>query len=229
METILNELLACADSDYKSFQSKLIPTVSKDLVLGVRAPMAQKIAKKYANTDTGMLFLSSLPHKYYDEYILHAFMLGYQKCSISEKEVLIKAILPFVDNWAVCDGLCAHLKDFFKNPDDVYGFVLQCTKSHQPYTVRFGLVCLLNYYIDKKYIDDIFKICKETKSQEYYVNMALAWLISFCLIKEYALSLPLLEQKCLDRFVQNKSIQKALESYQIDDEKKMYLRSLKIK
>ena len=141
----------------------------------------------------------------------------------------IVAFLPYVDNWAVCDGLCAHLKNFFKYPNDVYDFVLECVNSDKVYTKRFGLVCLLSYYIDKEHIKDILSICKCIKSQEYYVNMAVAWIISFCLIKEYDSTIPIIEEKSLDRWVHNKAIQKACESYQISDEKKTYLRSLKIK
>ena len=228
METILKELIENADEAYKVFHQKLIPTVDGDLVLGVRAPMAQRIAKKYANTDTGKRFLNSLPHKYYDENIVHAFILGNLMCSQEELKEKIIEFLPYVDNWAVCDGLCAHLKKFFKKPNQVYDFVLACVNSDTVYTKRFGIVALLNYYIDSEHIGDILKLCKDIKSEEYYVNMALAWLISFCLIKEYEKTLPLIEGKSLDKWVHNKSIQKAIESYRIDGAKKEHLRSLKI-
>lgn len=229
MDAILNEIFKNADEKYKSFQSKLIPTIDKGLVLGLRAPYAQRVAKKYASTEDGEKFLSSLPHKYYDENIVHAFMLGNLKVSTATLKARLTEFLPYVDNWAVCDGLVAHLKGFFKEPNDVYDFVISCIKSDEPYTVRFGLVSLLCYYIDKEHISDILKICKSIKSDEYYVNMALAWLISFCLIKEYEISVSLIEAKILDKWVHNKSIQKSCESYQIDENKKTYLRSLKIK
>lgn len=229
METILKEIMECADPAYKNFHAKLIPVVDTGLILGVRAPLAQKIAKKYANTDTGEGFLNSLPHKYYDENIVHAFMLGKLRCEATELIKRISTFLPYVDNWAVCDGLCAHLKNLFKEPSTAYTFVTKCTENEAPYTVRFGLVCLLSYYIDNEHIGDILRICKKLKSEEYYVNMAIAWLLSFCLIKEYSATLPLFEEKSLDKWVHNKSIQKAIESYQIDNEKKTYLRSLKIK
>ena len=229
MDTILNEILENRDSKYKEFHKKLIPNVDEDKVLGLRSPVGQAIAKKYANTKEGEEFLSSLPHRYYDENIVHAFMLGRLKKDKGAIKDLIIAFLPYVDNWAVCDGLCAHLKNFFKSPDDVYDFVIECTKSDKTYTARFGLVCLLNYYIDEKHISDILEICQSINSQEYYVNMALAWLISFCLIKEYDNSITLIEKGALDKWVHNKSIQKALESYRISSDKKDYLRSLKIK
>ena len=228
MNVILNEILENADEKYKIFQSKLIPTIEMDSVLGLRAPISHKIAKKYANTDIGREFLSSLPHKYYDENIVHAFMLGRLKVSHAELKKHLTDFLPHVDNWAVCDGLVAHTKSFFNEPS-AYGFTVECIKSGEAYTVRFGLVSLLCYYIDKEHIFDVLEICKSIKGDEYYVNMALAWLISFCLIKEYEKSIPLIESKTLGRWVQNKSIQKACESYQIDENKKTYLRSLKIK
>lgn len=229
MDTILKEIIQCADPVYRDFQARLLPTVDKETVLGVRAPMAHKIAKKYANTATGTSFLNALPHKYYDENIVHAFMLGSLRCSHGELCAHIRAFLPHVDNWAVCDGLCAHLKNFFKSLSAPYPFVLECVKSDAAYTVRFGLVCLLNYYIDKEHTADILNICKSIKSGEYYVSMAVAWLLSFCLIKEYSLSLPLLQSRVLDKWVHNKAIQKACESHRISNGKKTYLRSLKIK
>lgn len=253
METILKELISCADEGYRAFHARLIPTVDRDLVLGVRSPIAQKIAKKYANTDTGARFLSSLPHKYYDENITHAFMLGNLNCDYTELKAHLIRFLPYVDNWAVCDGLCAHLKSFFKDKErslpfvkscidlSVYGDIPKCFLSplSSTYTIRFGLVCLLSYYIEGKYLDEIFKICKDISplcakkptpaSYSYYVSMALAWLVSFCLIKEYSRTLPLIESRELNGWVHNKAIQKAIESYQITSDQKTYLRSLKIK
>ena len=229
MGRIFEEIIKNADPVYKNFQEKLVPTIPKHTVLGVRAPLAQAIAKQYANTDEGKEFLHDLPHKYYDENVVHAYMLGKTKGSTEELESLICEFLPYVDNWAVCDGLCAHLKNFFKKPNDVYDFVVDCTKSSRVYTVRFGLVCLLDYYIDNNHISEIIEICKSIKSQEYYVNMALSWLISFLLIKQYKKSVVLIERDYLSKWVHNKSIQKACESYRVDNDTKKYLRSLYIK
>ena len=229
MDTILTEIIKNADPVYRDFHKRLIPTVEENTVLGVRSPVAQAIAKKYANTPSGKEFLCSLPHRYYDENIVHAFMLGKLKCTQGELKAHIIEFLPYVDNWAVCDGLCAHLKNFFKNPCQVYDFVLECINSQGVYTLRFGLVCLLNYYITDEYIDRILEICTGIHSQEYYINMALAWLVSFCLIKQYDKTLPLIQRRRLSKWVHNKSIQKAIESYRINEEKKTYLRSLRIK
>lgn len=228
MTKILEEIINNADPAYKSFHQKLIPTVDPECVLGLRAPLAQAIAKKYANASEGEAFLCNLPHKYYDENIVHAFMLGALACGLEELTAKITAFLPFVDNWAVCDGLSAHLKNFFKKPEDVYGFVRECIDSKNSYTVRFGLVCLLNYYVDGEHIDDVLQICQGVKSDDYYINMAIAWLLSICLVKEYEKTLPLIEKRTLPKWVHNKSIQKARESYRITKEQKEFLNGLKI-
>ena len=251
MSVILNEIKSLADEEYKAFHSKLIPTIDGNTVLGLRSEKAHKIAKKYANTDTGKAFLNSLPHKYYDENVIHAFMLCYLKCEEEEKKQRLIRFLPFIDNWAVCDGLCAHLKGFFKNKEEKLDFVMSCinlsvygdiptcflSPTSTTYTVRFGLVCLLTYYIEEKYLDLIFHTCLDVSQlcgsnpkpteYSYYVSMALAWLISFCLIKEYERTVPLLKGGALPKWIHNKSIQKACESYRVDKAKKEYLRTLK--
>lgn len=229
MNTILDEIKEKADLAYKEFHKKLIPTVDENTLLGIRAPLAMAIAKKYVNTRVGDEFLSSLPHKYYDENIVHAFMLGLlkgERCHILQKVALF---LPYVDNWAVCDGLCSHLKWLFKDASSLYSFVVECTKSKSVYTARFGLVCLLNYYIDDVHIDEILNACTIISTNEYYINMAVAWLVSFCLIKQYERTLPIILNKALPVWIHNKAIQKAIESYRIDKDKKSYLRSLRIK
>lgn len=236
MTRILEEIREKADPAYKVFHQKLIPTVDPERVLGLRAPFAKAIAKKYASTSEGEAFLCNLPHRYYDENIVHAFMLGRLKCTQDELKCKLIRFLPYVDNWAVCDGLCAHLKSFFRKPQEVYSFVRSCALGipipqlpKSTYTVRFGLVCLLSYYIDKEHLEDILSICQSIKSDEYYINMAVAWLVSFCLIKEYDGTLPLIKEKRLPVWVHNKAIQKARESYRITKEQKEYLNTLKIK
>lgn len=229
MSIILEKILAHRDLGYRDFHKRLIPTVEESCILGLRSPDAMKIAKEFAFSSEGTEFLKSLPHRYYDENIVHAFMLGRLKCPHGELLVKLKEFLPYVDNWAVCDGLCSHLKLFFKDLEASYPFVLECLQSSSVYTVRFGLVSLLNYYINEKYIEDILKIAVSTVSEEYYINMANAWLVSFCLIKEYEKTVPILEKQLLSTWTHNKSIQKALESYRIDRCRKNYLRGLKIK
>lgn len=227
MNLVSLEILKNADTSYKEFSAKLIPNIDSDKILGLRAPSARNIAKTFVFTDDGNLFLSSLPHTYHDEIIVHAYMLGLLKCSHEEMRVHLNRLLPYIDNWASCDSLCASIKHFFKDLDIAYPFLLSCINSGKTYYIRFGLVCLLDYYINDKYIDKIISIVKAVESDEYYVNMALSWLISVMLVKEYEKTVSILIDASLDIWVHNKSIQKACESYRITNEQKTYLKRLK--
>ena len=229
MNIILKRIYEMCDREYKEFQQLLIPSVFPEAVLGLRSPRAMKIAKEFTGTKEGDLFLATLPHKYYDENVVHAYMLGIIKEDFDAKKKRISSFLPYVDNWAVCDGLCAHLKSFFKDKEKAFPFVLECISSNEEYTKRFGLVTLTCYYIQPEYIDRIIEIAISQKSEDYYVNMAIAWLLSICLVKEYEKTITVFQNPVLPKFVHNKSIQKAIESHQIDREKKEYLRGLKIK
>ncbi|MBR2024689.1 MAG: DNA alkylation repair protein [Clostridia bacterium] len=227
MDKILEEIILKKDDGYKDFHSKLVPNVNN--ILGLRGPVAKEIAKKYANTDTGYAFLENLPHTYYDENLVHGYMLGFLKCDIDKTKEYIEKFLPYIDNWAVCDSMVCGLKRYFKNIDFVSNFVFDCLKSKKTYTVRFGLVSLLDYYVNDNYVDRIFEETLKIKSDEYYVKMAIAWLYSVCLVKRYEKTLPIIENKLLDKWTHNKAIQKAIESFRITNEQKQYLKNLKIK
>lgn len=224
---ILDEIMKNADREYKAFNSKIVPNVEN--MLGLRSPKAKEIAKKYANSDTGKDFLKSLPHKYYDENMVHGYMLGFLKEDASNIEKEIDKFLPYVDNWAVCDTMCLGLKRYFKKTDLVYEKVVEWAKSDKTYTVRFALVSLLSYYIEKSTVNEALETALSVKSDEYYVKMAQAWLISVALVKCYEDTLPYITEQKFDKWVHNKGIQKALESYRISDEQKSHLKSLKIK
>ncbi len=225
MSVILDEIVALCDDEYKEFSKKLIPGC--DNILGLRAPFGRAIAKKYANTTIASEFLSALPHKYHDENIVHAYMLGMQKDDTDKIKKRLSDFLPHINNWAVCDSLCMSLKSFFKKPNLVYDFVLDALKSDKTYTVRFGLVCLLDYYVDDEHIDALIQIATNIKSEEYYINMALAWLLSVMLVKQYENTVSVFEKGMLSKWVHNKAIQKAKESYRISKEKKEYLCELR--
>ena len=228
MEKILNEIILNKDDSYREFQAKLVPNVNN--ILGLRGPKAKEIAKKYANTRTGDDFLYDLPHTYYDENLVHGYMLGYLKRDLKVTQRYISDFLPYVDNWAVCDSMVCGLKNFFKSPDLVSDFVFRCLiDDEEPYTMRFGIVSLLSYYINDKYIDRIFESTLKIRTEEYYIKMAIAWLYSVCLVKQYEKTLPIIEGKLLDKWTHNKAIQKAIESFRITKEQKEYLRTLKIK
>lgn len=224
MSEILDEIFANQDTAYRDFHSKLVPGVEK--LIGLRAPIAKKIAKKYANTATGKAFLNDLPHTYYEENLVHGYMLGYLKDGTRER---LEAFLPYVDNWGVCDSMTTNLKNLFVDASDMLGFVKSCLKSEKTYTVRFGLVSLICYYIDREHIDFVLSEARKIKSEEYYIKMANAWLISMCLARQYERTLPTLQNEELDAWTHNKAIQKAIESYQVSPEQKNYLRSLKRK
>lgn len=227
MNKILDEIILNKDDSYKAFHSKLVPGVEN--IIGLRGPIAKQIAKKYANTDTGSDFLSRFPHAYYDENLIHGYMLGYLKADTDELKNRIIDFLPYVDNWAVCDSMVSNMKRFFKNIDTVSDFIFGCLNSDNVYTIRFGLVSLLSYYINDSYIDRIFEETLKIKSDEYYINMAIAWLYSVCLVKQYGKTIKVIENKLLEKWTHNKAIQKAIESFRITTEQKEYLKTLKIR
>lgn len=224
--SIIDELFALQDLKYKNFQKKLIPTINIDDIIGVRTPILRKFAKKIAKTEYKEDFMQNLPHKYYDEDNLHAFLIenieDYEKC-IEKLEIF----LPYIDNWATCDLLSP--KVLKKHPKEVYEKIKIWIKSENTYTVRFAIVTLLSNYLDGEFEEEMLELVKGVKSEEYYINMAIAWYFSVALVKRYKLAIKIIEQKCLDKFVHNKSIQKAIESYRIDKQSKDYLKTLKIK
>ena len=228
ISSIENELMGKADSRYKEFHSALIPGVSD--ILGVRLPEIRKIAKKYVGTDLGNEFLSQLPHNFYDEYMLHGIMIGYMRVDYLKTEKYVTDFLPYIDNWAVCDSFVSSLKTFFKNRESAYEFIKTQLKSDSPYRIRFALVAFLNYYTDDRYARDALTLAVSvSKNSHYYVKMALAWLISVFLVKQYEITVPIIENRLLPSWIHNKSIQKAKESFRISDERKAYLKSLKVK
>jgi len=216
-----------ADEKYKNFHQKLIPNVDKNRVLGVRTPKLRALAKKIKNTDLAKDFLASLPHKYYEENNLHAFLLEDIK-DFDEAIKRVEEFLPFVDNWATCDGM--KIKVFRKNPHKLLPYIKKWLKSSDVYTVRFAIVMLLSVYLDENFDESHYSLVLGAICDEYYINMAVAWYFSFALIKQYESAVKLFEDKQIsDKWVYNKSLQKAIESFRIDEKTKKYLKSLKIK
>lgn len=225
MHVITENLFAHTDNNYKLFSAKIIPDTRYEM-LGVRVPVIRKIVKEaVANGD----FLSFLTenHVYYEEFFAHGLLLSAIK---DEREFYTQLIefLPFIDNWAICDGVAASIKKQAKNKQLLFENVLVWLKSDKVYTVRFGIVCLMNYFIDDEYTDRIFGLITEIKTDEYYINMAIAWLLSVMLVKKYEKTVPLIEKKTLPPFIHNKTIDKARDSLRIDEKTKIYLKSLKI-
>ena len=223
---IVAELFRLQDKEYARMQAKIIPTVSPDRIIGVRTPALRDFAKSLNKDQDIGEFLSYLPHQYFDEDQLHAFVISlerdFDKC-IAE----VDAFLPFIDNWATCDQLSP--KSFKKEPEKLLPYILIWIKSDKTYTVRFAIGLLMQHFLDDhfdlKYADEVAGI----RSEEYYIKMMIAWYFATALAKQYELVLPYLKDKRLDDWVHNKAIQKSIESYRITDEQKEYLRTLKVR
>lgn len=214
------------DEKFRDFTSKLIPNIDKELIIGVRVPDIRRLAKSLSEEERKK-FISGLPHKYHEENMLHGVMLQLIKNDIGEVITETEKFLPYIDNWAVCDISQSKLLERY--PDVVFGKVSEWAKSEKTYTVRFAIDVLLQFFLDENFTPEVFALAKSIASDEYYVNMALAWFWSFALIKRYEETLPIIESERLPKFVHNKAIQKARESYRISDERKQYLNTLKIK
>ncbi len=223
-DEILKELFSLKDEKYKEFSSSLMPTVNKETVIGVRAPQLRKFAKKLYKEKRYESFLRSLPHHFFEENNLHAFIIAeikdFEKC-VFETERL----LPFIDNWATCDGLRPLI--FKKESEKLLPYINKWLKSEHTYTIRFGVQCLMNYFLDEKFEEEYLKTVSEIKSEEYYVNMMLAWYFATALAKRYESALPYIEKRVLSPFVHKKTIQKAIESYRLTEEQKAYLKTLR--
>lgn len=226
MEEILNILLSHKDKDYASFQAKLTPNIDSSKFIGVRVPEVRKIAKQLENDPNVVTFLSELPHEYYDENMLHGCLImqmkDYDSC-INE----VEKFLPYVDNWAVCDIMSP--KCFKKNKDKLLIKIKQWCKSKETYTIRFGIEMLMSHYLDEDFKEEYLDIVTPIKSNEYYVNMMIAWFFATALAKQWDSSIKIIEDKILSPWVQNKAIQKANESYRVTAEQKEYLKEFKIK
>ena len=231
--TIINEiqkaLFAKQDLKFKEFHSKLIPTTDAKSIIGVRTPDLRTIAKEFSKHADVEKFLSTLPHKYYDENQVHAFILSlikdYEDCVTH-----IDAFLPFIDNWATCDQM--RPKVFAKKQyrerllKDVERWINAPVTN--VYTVRFGIETLMSFFLDENFNPKFLKWVSKISSEEYYLNMMVAWFFATALAKQYEATLPFIEKRVLDPWTHNKTIQKAVESYRITDEQKSYLKTLKL-
>ncbi len=223
MDKIKEELFRMQDLKYKEFHSKLIPTINPDTVIGVRVPDLRKFANTVTDYDE---FFKDLPHQYYEENNLHGFIISqikdYDKC-VEE----LNKFLPYVDNWATCDGI--RPKCFNKNTDKLLLEIKKWISTDYIYTVRFAIEMLMTHFLDEKFDESFLKLVAGIKSDEYYINMMIAWYFATALAKQYEVTVGYIEKKILPIWVHNKTIQKAIESFRITDEKKKYLRTLKRK
>ena len=225
MQEIVDLLFSKQDIKYRDFQAPLFPSVNKDTMIGVRLPVIKKIAKEIANSDMASKFLKELPHKYYDENQLHAFIIS----SIKDFQTCLKELnrfLPYVDNWGTCDTLIP--KVFDKHKDELVTEIKRWLNSEHVYTVRFAIGTLMRFYLNDSFKEEYLELVSCVKSEEYYINMMIAWYFATALAKQYEFAIKYIEEKKLSPWVHNKTIQKAVESYRISDEQKVYLKSLKL-
>ena len=224
MNELQKKLLLLQDKQYREFQSRLMPTVDKKSVIGIRIPVLRKFAAEFHTKEETGSFLSELPHRYYEENNLHAFLIekekDYDKC-IS----LLDDFLPYIDNWATCDMMSP--KVLGKNRDKLIREINRWIESGDTYTMRYGINLLMKYYLDEDFAEEYLRLVAEAVSDEYYVNMVRAWYFATALAKRYDETLPFLTENRLDKWTHNKTIQKSVESFRITDEQKKYLKTLK--
>ena len=225
-QEIKKELENLADKKYREFHKGLCPGTEN--ILGVRIPVLRNYAKKLSIEKEIKYLLENIDNQYYEEIMLQGMLIGLEKDN-NIQNILndIEKFVPKIDNWAVCDVFCGGLKITKKYLEEMWNFLQKYLKSEKEFEIRFGVVMLLDYYITEEYLEKDFKIFDDIKSEKYYVQMAVAWAISICLIRFYDRTIEYLKNANLDKFTYNKALQKAIESYRITDMQKQELRKMK--
>lgn len=224
MTEIYDRLLGMQEITYGDFSAKLVPTISREQVIGVRLPALRKYAKELAGSAQAEQFMQKLPHVYLEENHLHSFLIG-QMRDADACYAALDAFLPYVDNWAVCDSLRPQI--ITKDKKRLLLYIDRCLQSEHPYTVRFGIELLMLYFLDEDFDPAHLARVAAVQSGEYYVNMMIAWYFATALAKQWESALPYVEQHRLPAWVHNKTIQKATESFRITSGQKAYLRTLR--
>ncbi len=214
------------DTAYKAFHEKLIPSVASERVIGVRTPALRKFTAELAKTKDASAFMKNLPHTYYEENNLHAFLI--EKIGDFEKTVsALHEFLPYVDNWATCDMMSP--KIFKKHKKELLPFIHQWLADDHIYTVRFGVCMLMRHYLDEEFREEYLGLVASVHSQDYYIQMVMAWYFAEALTKQYDAAITYIEGRKLPLWIHNKAISKACDSFRIPPETKEYLRSLRMK
>ena len=224
MDAIVDRLFALQDEKYRDFQARLMPTVPYELVIGVRTPALRSLAKELGGTPQAEAFMRELPHRYYEENNLHLMIVNAEKDYAACLEQ-VKRFLPYINNWATCDlplpkCYAMHKKELLKE-------IPQWLASGETYIMRYGIGVLMSLYLDEDFRTEYLEWVAGIRSEEYYVNMMSAWYMATALAKQWDATIPYLEEKRLSEWVHKKTIQKAIESYRITPEQKVYLRSLR--
>jgi len=221
---LLKSLYDLRDLKYRDMQIKIIPTINPESIIGVRTPELKIMAKEILKTGDYKDFLEELPHKFFEENQLHVFILSSMK-DYDECMEELERFLPYVDNWATCDQMSP--KIFKKHKEALLEHIMKWIRSDKTYTVRFGIGMLMEHFLDEDFDQQYPEMVAGIRSEEYYVNMMIAWYFATALAKQYESILPFIEEKRLDDWTHNKAIQKSLESRRITEEQKLYLKSLK--
>ena len=223
-EEILSRLFELQDEDYKEMQYRIIPSLDEERIIGVRTPALRRLAKEIEKDEDTALFLEDLPHEYFDENQLHAFLI----CLEKDFDVCLKQVetfLPYIDNWATCDQLSP--KVFKKNKEKLLPHIYEWIASDRFFTIRFGIGMLMQHFLDEDFKIEYAELVAPIYSDDYYVNMMIAWYFATALAKQYEKVLPILEESRMMPWAQNMTIQKCVESKRVPEEHKAYLRTLK--
>lgn len=225
---IREQLQRLADPKFQQFSSSLIPNINSDLVIGVKLPKLRKIAKQIVKQDW-KAYLKNASDESFEEVMLQGMIIGYLNIDLEEKLNYISSFIPKIDNWSTCDSFCAGLKIAKDYPDKVWDFILPYLKCNKEYHIRFGIVMLIYYYTSERYIDEALQLLDSIKVHTYYVQMAIAWSVSIFYKKVPDQTLLYLKKNNLDDFTYNKSLQKIIESLQVNTKEKDLIRSMKRK
>lgn len=226
IESVRCRLFELQDAEYRDFHARLMPTVEKERIIGIRTPVLRKFAKEFAKTEDADEFMKALPHTYYEENNLHGFLIEGMK----DYEACIRALdlfLHYVDNWATCDMIAP--KIFKRHLPELLNKTREWMASGDTYTVRYGIGMLMRHYLDGEFKEEYLVRVAQVRSEEYYVKMMVAWYFATALAKQYEAALPFIEERRLEKWTHNKAIQKAIESSRITKEQKEHLRTCKIK
>ena len=223
---ITQKLFSMQDEKYRDFSSKLIPNIEKDSIIGVRLPQVKKLAKELYKSGEYVSFINSLPHTYFEKYHLHSYIVS----EIKDFDAFIEEVeklLPYIDNWSVCDSL--RPKSFAQNKDKALIQIKKWLQSEHIYTQRFAIEMLMVHYLNEDFKEEYLDLVSKVEGEDYYLKMMVAWYFATALAKQYDKTLPYIENRFIkDKWTHNKAIQKALESYRVSDDKKAYLKTLKI-
>ena len=222
--TVYEKLIACGDERYREFQSKLVPNVPKETILGVRTPDMRRIAKEIRGTKEAEAFLKELPHKYYEENLVHFFLIAMIK-DFDQCVQAVETFLPYVDCWPVCDQSTP--KVFSKNHDKLLPLIQKWIGSEHVYTARFGIRMLMNEFLGEDFRPEYLAWVAGVQGEDYYIKMMVAWYFATALAKQYDASVVYIEQHKLEPWTHKKAIQKVIESFRVTEEHKEYLKTLR--